>query len=70
MEEPGRLVYGVAKSWTRLSHFASLHFTSNRLKTKLVRNYTPRILYPIWCQADRGEAAHLLIVGRRETQDT
>ena len=42
----------------------------NRLKSKLVRNYKPCILYPIWCQADRGELLHLLAVGRRETHST
>ena len=31
-EEPGGLVHGVAKSWTRLSNF---HFTSHRSAQKL-----------------------------------
>ena len=30
-EEPGRLVHGVTKSWTQLSDFTSLHFTSLEL---------------------------------------
>ena len=40
-EEPGRL-HGVTKSWTRLSDFTSLHFTS--LQSLTSNSWTTKIL--------------------------